>query len=104
MANILSSTYVNNGFNQNATQYDIIVALDSSISSANINLYLPNNGDRYKTVEHINEIPTGSLAIIYTTNEMLVCSFVAQHGSINSSTTMKTGIWYCIGKKTYITS
>jgi hypothetical protein len=104
MANILESNYISNGFNQNSTQYDIVVSLDDTIAISTINSCLPNNGDRYATLEHINTIPTGSTSVIYTPQEMIICVFVSSHGTLNSTTGMKTGMWYCIGKKSYVTT
>jgi hypothetical protein len=102
MANILNATYTHNGFKPNATQYDIVVTLDGEITIADINSYLPNNGSRYQTISGVSCIPSKSMATILSTGTMFVCVFIAEIGSINSTTKYQEGIWKCLGKKIYL--
>lgn len=100
--NILKTQYTSDGFNPNMGLKEITVTLDGVITVADINDYLPNNGDRFNTIEQIKFIPTNSTATILSSDTYYVCVFIAESGTVNSKTTYQEGIWKCIGKKSYL--
>jgi hypothetical protein len=102
MANILKAVYEGDNFRPNSKTYSITVVLDGSILVSDINLYLPNNGSRYNTIENTGFIPSNSTATILSADTYYVCVFIAENGSINAITQRQEGIWKCIGKKSYL--
>jgi hypothetical protein len=80
------------------------MTLDSDILVGEISDYLPNNGSRYKIMNEISTLPTGTSAKLYTPSVMYLCVFIAENGSVNINTKMQEGIWKCLGSKAFVTS
>jgi len=98
MANILKAIYQGDNFKPNSKTIEITMTLDSDITIGDINLYLPNNGDKYQEIEGIAYLPTGSSAKIYTPSYLFMCNFVAENGNINNQTQLQEGTWRCLAK------
>jgi hypothetical protein len=104
MINILKGTFESTNFKPNSTTYQITLTIDSDLTNVNdINSVLCNNGLNYKSMDGIAHITTNSTALIYSPNYLYMYKFVAEQGSLNSSTGYNEGIWRCIGKKQFIT-
>lgn len=98
---ILKTTLNNNGNSTNSPLKEITVSVDESVSTSNINDYLPNNNSKYDSKE-TQFIPTGSSATIYCSDAMLVCSFNAEIGTVDSTNTeWLSGIWKCLARVVY---
>jgi hypothetical protein len=102
MANILKAIYQSDNFKPNSKTIDITVTLDGDIPPSDINLYLPNNGDRYQTIDNIAYLPTESSAVVVCLTYKFYCSFIAESGSINSNTKMQEGRWEAFAKVPYL--
>jgi hypothetical protein len=98
MANILYSVKQGSNFRPNKENPDFTVSIDADIETSEIGNYLPDNGQRYKTIDYASILPTGSSATIYSPNYVYICSFIAESGSINLATGMQGGIWKCMAK------
>lgn len=103
--NILKGTFEATNYSPNATVYQITMTIDNDLLDiSDINSLLCNNGSRYKTIEGLAYISTNSTAIVYSPSFLYMYKFVAEQGTLNSSTGYNEGIWRCIGKKGYITT
>lgn len=98
---ILKNVFVGTNYKPNSTQMTIKVFLDSDITNTDINTVLPNNGTRFKTVDNVNVIPSGSTGIIYTPTAMIVCTFMAELGTLNSKIDCNEGIWGVLARVPY---
>ena len=101
MANILKQTLNENGNMKNSPTKVITITLDSPISINDVNSYLPNNGSRYDSKE-VQLIPSNSSATILTTDEMIVCVFIAESGVVNPVTNNLEGVWKVISELPFI--
>lgn len=97
MANILRQTLNENGNLKNSPTKVITITLDSPISINNVNDYLPNNGSKYDEKE-VQLIPSNSSATILTTDEMIVCAFIAESGLVHAKTGYQEGVWKVISE------
>jgi hypothetical protein len=97
---VLKMTYQGSNFKPNSTMYDITVTTDSDITNADVDTILPNNGSRFGTLDNIKYIPSGSSATIYTPIAMVVCSFIAELGTV-STTNYNEGIWKVLARVVY---
>lgn len=97
MANILRQTLNENGNLKNSPTKVITITLDSPISINNVNDYLPNNGSKYDEKE-VQLIPSNSSSTILTTDEMIICTFIAESGLIDPITGFQEGTWKVISE------
>lgn len=105
MANILNSTYESDNFKPNSKTYQITITIDTDLTTIDeVNSILANNGSRYKTINGIAYVSTNSTGIVYSPNFMYIYKFIAENGSINSSTGYQEGVWKCLGKKSFVTT
>ena len=102
MALVLKALYQGDNFKPNSKTIEITVTLDSDIPASDINLYLPNNGDKYKVIDGIAYLPTESSAVVVCLTYKYYCSFIAESGSININTTMQEGKWEAFAKVPYL--
>lgn len=99
MANILKTTLNSNG-RINSPVKEITVTVDESVIPSTINNFLPNNNSSYD--KSTGFIPSGSSATIYSTDTMLVCSFIAEIGTVDDTKTeWINGLWKCIASVSY---
>lgn len=101
MANILKRTYQGSNFKPNSTLIEIIVTLDSDIPASDINLYLPNNGNKYQEIEGVAYLPTESSATVVGLTYKYYCSFIAEFGSI-ATTGYQEGKWVAFAKVPFL--
>lgn len=100
MATILYGLYQGDNFRPNATLPELTFSAEGTVDETNINSLLPNNGVNYKTVDYVGVIPTGTSATIYTETKMVVASFIAELGELNSETNRKEGKWKILASVT----
>lgn len=98
---ILKSIYRGSNIREFVPKANIEVFTDSEVLNTDIGTVLPNNGSRYDTVENIKYVPSGSSGVVYTPSTMIVATFIAELGSIDTTTGYNEGVWNVIARVPY---